>query len=136
MGDTSTAMRDPIFYRWHKFIDNLFQQFKATLHPYSKAQLTLPGIHLTQVEIINKTKLKPHNILFTGKSFPKYYNTPHTKKIRYQIERISRLARESGGIISWSRFFLDSSRAGKNAFSFSTLKKTLTFANYFNLGQA
>ena len=81
MGDTSTAMRDPIFYRWHKFIDNLFQQFKATLHPYSKAQLTLPGIHLTQVEIINKTKLKPHNILFTGKSFPKYYNTPHTKKI-------------------------------------------------------
>ena len=80
MGDTSTAMRDPIFYRWHKFIDNLFQQFKATLHPYSKAQLTLPGIHLTQVEIINKTKLKPHNILFTGKSFAKYYNTPHTKK--------------------------------------------------------
>jgi len=25
MGDVSTAMRDPAFYRWHKFTDNIFQ---------------------------------------------------------------------------------------------------------------
>lgn len=39
MGDSVTAMRDPIFYRWHKFIDSLFQQFKATLNPYTAQQV-------------------------------------------------------------------------------------------------
>jgi Hemocyanin, copper containing domain len=39
MGDSVTAMRDPIFYRWHKFIDSLFQQFKATLSPYTTQQV-------------------------------------------------------------------------------------------------
>ena len=41
MGDSVTAMRDPIFYRWHKFIDSLFQQFKATLSPYTAQQVRL-----------------------------------------------------------------------------------------------
>ena len=41
MGDSVTAMRDPIFYRWHKFIDSLFQQFKATLSPYTAQQVLL-----------------------------------------------------------------------------------------------
>ena len=39
MGDSVTAMRDPIFYRWHKFVDSLFQQFKATLQPYTSADV-------------------------------------------------------------------------------------------------
>ena len=39
MGDISTAMRDPVFYRWHKFIDSIFQQFKATLQPYTSSQV-------------------------------------------------------------------------------------------------
>ncbi len=39
MGDSVTAMRDPIFYRWHKFIDSLFQQFKATLKPYTAKEV-------------------------------------------------------------------------------------------------
>jgi hypothetical protein len=34
MGDTSTAMRDPMFYRWHKYIDHMFTQYKNTLGPY------------------------------------------------------------------------------------------------------
>jgi len=35
MGDSATAMRDPIFYRWHAYIDDIFQEFKATLLPYT-----------------------------------------------------------------------------------------------------
>lgn len=30
MGDSGTAMRDPFFYRWHAFIDSIFQKFKAS----------------------------------------------------------------------------------------------------------
>lgn len=34
MGDTSVALRDPAFYVWHKYIDNLFAHYKATLEPH------------------------------------------------------------------------------------------------------
>lgn len=36
MGDPATAMRDPIFYRWHAYIDYIFQQHKETLPPYTE----------------------------------------------------------------------------------------------------
>lgn len=35
MGDPSTAMRDPIFYRWHAYTDDIFQEYKATIPSYS-----------------------------------------------------------------------------------------------------
>lgn len=35
MGDSATAMRDPIFYRWHAYIDDIFQEYKSTLQPYN-----------------------------------------------------------------------------------------------------
>lgn len=35
MGDSSTAMRDPVFYRWHAYIDDIFQEFKATISRYT-----------------------------------------------------------------------------------------------------
>lgn len=38
MGDVTTAMRDPIFYRWHGFIDGLFRRHKNRLTPYNPAQ--------------------------------------------------------------------------------------------------
>ncbi|ODM97648.1 Phenoloxidase 3 [Orchesella cincta] len=34
MGDVSTAMRDSAFYRWHKYIDHIFDVHKRTLDPY------------------------------------------------------------------------------------------------------
>ncbi|KAH9640838.1 hypothetical protein HF086_014424 [Spodoptera exigua] len=34
MGDSATAMRDPVFYRWHSYIDDLFQLYKYKLNPY------------------------------------------------------------------------------------------------------
>ena len=47
MSDSATAMRDPVFYRWHKFIDWIFQQYKATQPVYT----------LNQVKIIPYLKL-------------------------------------------------------------------------------
>ncbi|XP_046649864.1 phenoloxidase subunit 1-like [Daphnia pulicaria] len=71
MGDSVTAMRDPLFYRWHKFIDSLFQQFKATLSPYTAQQLTLEGITVNSVEVHRNQPPAPgstrqKNLIITG----------------------------------------------------------------------
>lgn len=51
MGDTATAMRDPVFFRWHGFINDLFLLHKATLPPYTTEQLTFPGIVVSAIQI-------------------------------------------------------------------------------------
>ncbi|XP_024218309.1 phenoloxidase 1 [Halyomorpha halys] len=51
MSDTATAMRDPIFYRWHSFINYLFQEYKNTLPSYTKEQLAFPGVKVTSIEV-------------------------------------------------------------------------------------
>ncbi|XP_059608144.1 phenoloxidase 2-like [Phlebotomus argentipes] len=56
MADTSTAMRDPVFYRWHKFIDNLLSEYKYTLAPYTDEQLACPGIKVDKVNLIVNQK--------------------------------------------------------------------------------
>lgn len=40
IGDPATAMRDPIFYRWHAFIDDVFQEHKNTLPRYQVNQVS------------------------------------------------------------------------------------------------
>ncbi|XP_023245052.1 phenoloxidase subunit 1-like [Copidosoma floridanum] len=64
MGDATTAMRDPVFYRWHAFIDGLFGEFKDSLPPYTAQQLVFPGISVTNVRIstpgINPNTLNTH----------------------------------------------------------------------------
>lgn len=41
IGDPATAMRDPIFYRWHSFIDEIFQEHKKTLPRYTENQVNI-----------------------------------------------------------------------------------------------
>lgn len=36
VGDNTTAMRDPVFYRWHQHIDDIFQRHKRRFKPYTK----------------------------------------------------------------------------------------------------
>jgi tyrosinase len=38
MADTSAAVRDPVFYRWHRHIDDLFAAWQETLDPQDLAQ--------------------------------------------------------------------------------------------------
>lgn len=51
MGDSATAMRDPIFYRWHAYVDDMFQEFKATLPRYTVAQLGFEGVTVTGISV-------------------------------------------------------------------------------------
>nr|CAC04149.1 phenoloxidase II [Pimpla hypochondriaca] len=53
MGDPATAMRDPIFYRWHAFIDEIFVTYKNTLKPYSDEELNYKGIIVKSIRVIS-----------------------------------------------------------------------------------
>ncbi|XP_061722236.1 phenoloxidase subunit 1-like [Cydia pomonella] len=51
MGDSATAMRDPIFYRWHSYVDDIFNLHKAKLTPYSKQQLDFPSVRVSSISV-------------------------------------------------------------------------------------
>ena len=44
-------MRDPMFYRMHKFVDDMFQEHKMSLSPYTTQQLTYPGVSVAAIQI-------------------------------------------------------------------------------------
>ncbi|KAH8394837.1 hypothetical protein KR222_007866 [Zaprionus bogoriensis] len=50
MGDVTTAMRDPIFYRWHGYIDALFNKHKVLLPIYSNDELAFPNVTVDYIE--------------------------------------------------------------------------------------
>jgi tyrosinase len=50
IGESSVAMRDPVFYRLHQYTDDLFQQFLVKLPPYTAQQLTFPGISVSGIQ--------------------------------------------------------------------------------------
>ncbi|CAL1261550.1 unnamed protein product [Larinioides sclopetarius] len=87
MSDTSTSLRDPIFYRYHRFIDNIFQEYKSTLKSYDKAQLDFPGVQVVNVTVNAKvpnlvtTFMKTEELELThGIDF----GTTHSVKVKYQ----------------------------------------------------
>lgn len=87
MSDTSTSLRDPIFYRWHRFVDNIFQDYKATLPTYTREQLDFPGVEVTEVKVEAKTPNVVHTFfkekeleLSHGIQFP----TEHSVKVLYK----------------------------------------------------
>ncbi|GFR02629.1 hemocyanin F chain [Trichonephila clavata] len=51
LGTTATAMRDPMFFRLHRYIDNMFVEYKLTLPSYQQAELDFPGITVENVEV-------------------------------------------------------------------------------------
>ncbi|CAG4931475.1 unnamed protein product [Colias eurytheme] len=51
MGDSATAMRDPIFYRWHAYVDDMFTLYKNKLPPYTTDKLDFPGVRVSSVSI-------------------------------------------------------------------------------------
>jgi tyrosinase len=51
IGDAGTAMRDPAFYRIHSFVDDIFQEHKQRLPPYTLQQLTFPRMSVVGVNI-------------------------------------------------------------------------------------
>ncbi|XP_072934080.1 phenoloxidase subunit 1-like [Epargyreus clarus] len=51
IGDSGTAMRDPVFYRWHAFVDDLFQEYKNKLPPYTNDKLVFPGVQVSSITL-------------------------------------------------------------------------------------
>ncbi|KAL1123472.1 hypothetical protein AAG570_002552 [Ranatra chinensis] len=51
MGNIITAARDPAFYMLLHRVVKLFQQYKSTLHPYTKQDLGFPGIKIDSLDI-------------------------------------------------------------------------------------
>ena len=55
MINTATACRDPVFFRWHKFVDNIFETFRKTQKPYAKETLTMDKVKLLKVSVTSDT---------------------------------------------------------------------------------
>lgn len=87
MAETATAMRDPVFYRWHKFIDNLFQEYKIQQRPYEIDDLNLEGV---KIERAGVTQGNATNELRTGWNTREFeagrgldFNSPVPVKLRF-----------------------------------------------------
>ncbi|KAG4073757.1 hypothetical protein HA402_000981 [Bradysia odoriphaga] len=67
MGDVTTAMRDPIFYRWHSFIDTVFQRHKKLQPSYvANTELAYAGVTVSSVNVqITQGKNTRPNTLLT-----------------------------------------------------------------------
>ena len=67
MADVTTAMRDPIFYRWHTFINSICVKFKNTLRTYQPNDLVFDGIvvHSIDVQITTSSATTIPNLLLT-----------------------------------------------------------------------
>ncbi|KAK7871345.1 hypothetical protein R5R35_007603 [Gryllus longicercus] len=63
MGDPTTAMRDPVFYRWHAFVNDLFTAHKRTLTPYTEEQLNFPGMQVTEAAVLTRGARQPNQFL-------------------------------------------------------------------------
>eukprot|EP00088_Acartia_fossae_P045477 TRINITY_DN489_c0_g1_i3.p1 TRINITY_DN489_c0_g1~~TRINITY_DN489_c0_g1_i3.p1 ORF type:complete len:1136 (-),score=158.66 TRINITY_DN489_c0_g1_i3:71-3478(-) len=51
MGNPNGAVRDPLFFRWHKVIDDIHQEYKNTLQPYGDEELDFPGVTITEAHV-------------------------------------------------------------------------------------
>lgn len=61
MSDTPTAVRDPIFFRWHQSMDNMCIKLKSHLTPYSTTDLSFNGIQLQSLDLLNSNDLPLDN---------------------------------------------------------------------------
>merc|ERR1712121_233200 len=46
-----TATRDPAFFRLHKYMNNIFKEFKDRLEPYTKEDFLWEGVDLQSIEV-------------------------------------------------------------------------------------
>lgn len=51
MYDVATSARDPLFYRWHKYINSFFVEHKETLKPYTKDELNWSDVEVKGISV-------------------------------------------------------------------------------------
>jgi len=55
MSSTVASMRDPIFYRWHGYIERKFRDYKnivARSSPYTDTELSFPGVRVVSSHVV------------------------------------------------------------------------------------
>nr|BAB83773.1 prophenoloxidase [Penaeus japonicus] len=63
IGDVGISVKDPAFYRLHKLVDDLFQEYNVTQPPYSEEELSLPGITIEKAGVVRDNEA---DVLHTG----------------------------------------------------------------------
>eukprot|EP00116_Pleurobrachia_bachei_P003268 sb/3463530/ len=77
MISTATAPKDPVFYRWHKFIDAIFETFRYNQVPYEVEDLEMAGISLESVSLnCHGNKVGGDNALITFMKEQHYVTYP------------------------------------------------------------
>lgn len=94
MGDSAVAMRDPLFYRWHKFIDSIFQEYKNTLRKYTVQELDFPGVTVTSVEVVTQNAPVNEFVTFWQKSDIELYKGLDFTPIGSVMARVTHLQHE------------------------------------------
>jgi len=51
MSSSIGAMRDPIFYRWHGYVNTVFLQYKNSLGPYTDTDLSFDGVRVVSSHV-------------------------------------------------------------------------------------
>lgn len=55
LSDTTTALRDPAFFRWHKMIDDLCVKLKNRLPPYEPKDLSFDKIKIKEFKLFDSS---------------------------------------------------------------------------------
>eukprot|EP00092_Neocalanus_flemingeri_P020545 GFUD01022258.1.p1 GENE.GFUD01022258.1~~GFUD01022258.1.p1 ORF type:complete len:764 (+),score=170.77 GFUD01022258.1:69-2360(+) len=62
MNSPKVGMRDPLFSQWHKFTDDLFQEYKRKLGFYQDSDLDFPGVSVTNLTLQSVTPESPNSL--------------------------------------------------------------------------
>ncbi|XP_055308600.1 phenoloxidase 3-like [Sitodiplosis mosellana] len=63
MRDTATALRDHVFYEWHKMVDQLFMRLKNKLPSYKPQDLQLNGVNITSLNLLDESKISVDELI-------------------------------------------------------------------------
>lgn len=64
MGDAAVSLRDPVFYRWHTYIQDIMHKYKDTLPSYSQRELGFDDVFVRGVDVFSESSTEP-NLLST-----------------------------------------------------------------------
>lgn len=56
-------MRDPIFFRWHKNIDDIFVKYKNLLSPYEVDDLKFDGVSINNFSVLDHNDKETNELI-------------------------------------------------------------------------